>query len=115
MFRRALTKQLNQGGHVGELDQDEARAIGWIQKASRPVSAFEDASVVCDVLDALAGSPHLPSTSRGGAGCCTAPLGYAVRKKRLDKNPLSKPNLPEDWTPPQAPRRLPAPTSSPPR
>ena len=30
-------------------------------------------------------------------------LGYAVRKKRLDKNPLSKGDLPEDWTPPQAP------------
>jgi hypothetical protein len=30
-------------------------------------------------------------------------LGYAVRKKRLDKNPLSKGNLPEDWTAPQAP------------
>jgi hypothetical protein len=26
-------------------------------------------------------------------------LAYAVRKKRLDKNPLSKGNLPEGWTP----------------
>jgi hypothetical protein len=30
-------------------------------------------------------------------------LGYAVRKKRLTTNPLSKANLPEGWTAPQAP------------
>src|ERR1700728_2681166 len=30
-------------------------------------------------------------------------LGYAVRKKRLEKNPVSKGNLPEGWTPPTAP------------
>jgi hypothetical protein len=30
-------------------------------------------------------------------------LGYAVRKKRLSTNPLSKGNLPEGWTAPQAP------------
>src|SRR5262249_13705557 len=30
-------------------------------------------------------------------------LGYAVRKKRLEKNPLSKGNLPEGWTPPERP------------
>ena len=27
-------------------------------------------------------------------------LAYAVRKKRLEVNPLSKANLPEGWTPP---------------
>ena len=30
-------------------------------------------------------------------------LAYAVRKKRLAVNPLSKANLPEGWTPPEAP------------
>jgi hypothetical protein len=30
-------------------------------------------------------------------------LGYAVRKKRLATNPLSKDNLPERWSAPQAP------------
>ena len=30
-------------------------------------------------------------------------LAYAVRKKRLDKNPLSKGNLPEGWSPPEKP------------
>jgi hypothetical protein len=107
VLRRALTKQLNQGGHAGELDQDEAKAIGWIQRASRPVSAFEDASVVCDVLDALAvnldGKPAAPQYFSRRRRVLHRALGYAVRKKRLDKNPLSKSNLPEDWTPPQAP------------
>jgi hypothetical protein len=106
-LRRALTKQLNQGGHAGELDEDEAKAIGWIQKASRPVSAFEDASVVCDVLDALAvkldGQPASPQYFSRRRRVLHRALGYAVRKKRLDKNPLSKSNLPEGWIPPQAP------------
>jgi hypothetical protein len=30
-------------------------------------------------------------------------LAYAVRKKRLSKNPLAKDNLPEGWTPPEKP------------
>jgi hypothetical protein len=64
VLRRALTKKLNQGQHAGDLDQDQAKAIGWITRASRPISAFEDPSVVCDVLDALAlnleGKPASP-------------------------------------------------------
>jgi integrase len=107
ILRRALRKQLNQSGHAGELDQDEAKAIGWITRASRPVSAFEDASVVCDVLDALAvrldGKPAAPEYFSRRRRVLHRALGYAVRKKRLGKNPLSKGNLPEDWTPPQAP------------
>jgi integrase len=107
VLRRALTRQLNQGGHAGEPDEDETKAIRWIQKASRPVSAFEDASVVCDVLDDLAvkldGQPASPQYFSRRRRVLHRALGYAVRKKRLDKNPLSKSNLPEDWTPPQAP------------
>jgi integrase len=107
VLRRALRKQFNQGGHAGELDEDEAKAIGWIKKASRPLSAFEDASVVCDVLDALAvkldGKPAAPEYFSRRRRVLHRALGYAVRKKRLEKNPLSKGNLPEDWTPPQAP------------
>jgi hypothetical protein len=30
-------------------------------------------------------------------------LGHAVRKKRLDKNPLNKSNLPEGWVAPEKP------------
>ncbi len=107
VLRRALRKQLNQGGYPGELDQDEGKAIAWIHKASRPVSAFEDASVVCDVLDALAarldGKPAAPEYFSRRRRVVHRALGYAVRKKRLDKNPLSKGNLPDGWIPPQTP------------
>jgi hypothetical protein len=68
------------------------------------VRAFEDASVVCDVLDALAvnldGSPAAPEYFSRRRRVLHKALGYAVRKKRLEKNPLSKGNLPEGWTPP---------------
>ena len=107
VLRRALTKTLNQGEHAGELDEDEAKAIAWITRASRPLSALQDPAVVCDVLDALAvrldGKPAAPLYFSRRRRVLHRALGYAVRKKRLDKNPLSKGNLPEDWTPPQAP------------
>jgi hypothetical protein len=107
VLRRALRKELNQGGHAGVLDEDEARAIAWIARASRPVSALEDPSVVCDVLDALAvnlnGKPAAPEYFSRRRRLLHRVFGYAVRKKRLSKNPLSKGNLPEGWTPPQAP------------
>jgi integrase len=71
------------------------------------VSALEDPSVVCDVLDALAvnlnGKPAAPEYFSRRRRVLHRALGYAVRKKRLTKNPLSKGNLPEGWTPPQAP------------
>ena len=107
VLRRALMKTLNQGEHAGELAEDEAKAIAWITKASRPLSAIQDPAVVCDVLDALAvrldGKPAAPLYFSRRRRVLHRALGYAVRKKRLDKNPLSKGNLPEDWTPPQAP------------
>jgi hypothetical protein len=62
--------------------------------------------VVCDMLDALAvkldGKPASPQDFSRRRRVLHRALGYAVRKKRLDKNPLSKPNLPEGWIPPQA-------------
>jgi hypothetical protein len=36
------------------LDDAERKALAWLEKAFRPVSAFENGAVVCDVLDALA-------------------------------------------------------------
>lgn len=88
VLRRALRKQLNQGGHAGELDQDETKAIGWITKASRPVSAFEDASVVCDVLDALAvnldGTASAPMyfSRRRSPACSPAAMTSAAARAR---------------------------------
>lgn len=107
VLRRALRKKLNQGQHAGELGEDEAKAIAWILRASRPVSALEDPSVVADILDALAvnlnGKPAAPGYFSRRRRLLHRVLGYAVRKKRLSKNPLSKSNLPEGWTPPEAP------------
>ncbi len=64
VLRGALRKKINQGSHAGTLTEDEAKAIAWLDKASRPMSAFEDAATVCDVLDALAvnldGRPAAP-------------------------------------------------------
>jgi hypothetical protein len=64
VLRAALRKKLNQGDYLSPLTDDEVKAITWLKRASRPVRAFEDASVVCDVLDALAvnldGSPAAP-------------------------------------------------------
>jgi integrase len=107
VLRTALRKSLNQGGHAGEPDDAQAKALAWLEKASRPVSAFGDDAVVCDVLDALAvnlnGMRAAPEYFSRRRRVLHRVLGYAVRKKRLDKNPVSKHNLPEGWTPPQAP------------
>ena len=107
VLRSALRKELNQGEHAGELDEDEARAIGWIARASRPVGSLADPAVVCDILDALTvnlnGKPAAPEYFSRRRRVMHRALAYAVRKKRLANNPLSKANLPEGWTPPEAP------------
>jgi len=106
-LRRALRKTLNQGSHTDPLDHDETKAIAWIQRASRPVSTLEDPAVVADVLDALAvrldGKPASPEYFSRRRRVLHKCLGYAVRKKRLGSNPLSKANLPEGWTAPAKP------------
>ena len=107
VLRAALRKELVQGANGGEPDEDEARALAWIARASRPVSALGDPSVAADVLDALArkldGSPASPSYFSRRRRVVHRALGYAVRKKRLGANPLSKAAQPEGWTPPEAP------------
>jgi hypothetical protein len=107
LLRAALRKDLNQGQHAGEPDKDEARALAWLKRASRPVSSLEDPSVVADVLDALAarldGKPASPQYFSRRRRVLHKALAYAVRKKRLSKNPLAKDNLPEGWTPPEKP------------
>jgi integrase len=63
--------------------------------------------VVCDILDALTvnlnGKPAAPEYFSRRRRVMHRALAYAVRKKRLAANPLSKLNLPEGWTPPEAP------------
>lgn len=107
VLRAALRKKLNQDANGGEPDEDEARALTWIARASRPVSALSDPSVAADVLDALArkldGSPASPSYFSRRRRVVHRALGYAVRKKRLSANPLSKAAPPQGWTTPEAP------------
>lgn len=107
VLRRALTKDLNPSQHAAALGQDEARAITWLEKASRTVRALEDTSVVCDVLDSLAinldGQAAAAQYFSRRRRVLHKVLGYAVRKGRLEKNPVGKGNLPEGWSPPPKP------------
>ena len=107
MLRKALWKQLNQGEHAGALDEAETRALVWLEKASRPISVFKDESVVCDILGALAvnldGTRAAPEYFSRRRCVLHRVLGYAVRKKRLGTNPVSKHNLPESWIAPESP------------
>ena len=107
VLRKALWKDLNQGDHAGQLSEAESHALAWLEKASQPVSAFRDESTVCDVLDVLKvnldGASSAPEYFSRRRRVVHKMLGYAVRKKRLDVNPVSKKNLPESWTPPEAP------------
>jgi integrase len=106
-LRRALWKHLNQSQHAELLYPDETKAIAWLEKASRPVSALKDEAVVCDVLDVLAtnldGTRSAPEYFSRRRRALHRALAYAIRKKRLDTNPLSMANLPDTWTPPDAP------------
>ena len=67
------------------------------------MSAFENDAVVCDVLDGLAvnldGTQAAPEYFSRRRRVLHRVLGYAVRKQRLETNPLSKGNLPDSWTP----------------
>jgi len=83
-LRAALRKQLNQGHHAGTLTGDEAKAITWLTKASRPISALDDPAIVCELLDALAvrldGSPAAPEYFSRRRRVLHRALAYAVRR-----------------------------------
>jgi integrase len=104
-LRAALRKDFNHG-RPAALSPDETRAVIWVKRASLPISAFNDDSVVTDVLDALAsrldGTPAAPDYYARRLRVTRTCLSYAVRKKRLQKNPLLAANLPEHWNPPKA-------------
>ena len=110
VLRLALRKGLNRGQNASDLNQAEARALAWLARASRPVSALADDRVVWDVLDALAtrldGRPAAPDYFARRRKVLHLVLGYAVRKRRLTKNPLSQPNLPPGWTAPDKPEEV---------
>ena len=105
ILRAALRKDFNHG-QPAALAPDETRAIAWLKRASLPLSALNDDSVVTDVLDALAacldGTPAAPDYYARRLRVTRTCLSYAIRKKRLTRNPLLAANLPEHWTPPKA-------------
>ena len=67
-------------------------ALRWLARASVPVSALEEASMVSRALDAcgrkLDGSAAAPQYYRRRRRTFYAALKYAVREKRLSANPL---------------------------
>lgn len=108
VLRHALRKALNQNEHARRPDEEERRALEWLERASLPVSALNDGAVVSDMLDVLAkcldGSTAAPDYFARRRRVMHRVLAYAVRKKRLGLNPLSKGNLPEGWSPPGKPQ-----------
>jgi integrase len=110
VLRLAVRRALNQNPHARQPDADHHRALAWLERASLPISALDDAAVVSDLLDilgrkldgTLASADYFSRRRR----VMHRALGYAVRKKRLAVNPLSKANLPEGWTAPMAPEDI---------
>ena len=107
VLRLAVRHALNRNEHARAPDAAELRALGWLKRASLPVSALEDPEVTFELLDAfgrkLDGSPASPDYFSRRRRVMHRVLGYAVRKKRLSANPLNKANLPEGWSVPLAP------------
>jgi Phage integrase family len=107
VLRLAVRRALNQNEHARQPDNDERRALGWLERASLPVSSLDDPATVSDLLDVLGrkldGTPASPDYFSRRRRVMHRVLGYAVRKKRLAVNPLSKSNLPEGWSAPHAP------------
>ena len=107
VLRLAVRRALNQNEHAVKPDEAERRALAWLERASLPVSALNDGDLVADLLDTLAkcldGTPTAPDYFARRRRVMHSLLAYAVRKKRLAENPLSKGNLPEGWSPPGKP------------
>ena len=122
VLRHALRHALNQNPHARPPDDAELRALAWLERASLPISALDDPSVVSELLDVLSrkldGTPAAPDYYSRRRRVMHRVLSYAVRKKRLDVNPLGKAYLPEGWSarpPPKTsstPARSAAPTWS---
>ncbi len=116
VLRLAVRHALNQNTHATGPDAEERRALAWLKRASLPISTLADPAVASDLLDALGrkldGSPAAPDYFSRRRRVMHRVLGYAVRKKRLAVNPLSKPNLPEGWSAPLAPEDVVDPSRS---
>jgi integrase len=107
LLRLAVRRALNQNEHAKAPDSAELRALAWLERASLPISALEDPDLAGELLEVLSrkldGTPAAPDYFSRRRRVMHRVLGYAVRKRRLAVNPLSKANLPEGWSAPRPP------------
>src|SRR5205823_5714910 len=102
-LRRALygwsfnTIERSAGGPPKEI----AAAVAWMRRASRPVSALRDLTLVRRVLDALTlrtdGKPAAATTVARKRAVFYNALGYAVERNLLPGNPIDR----VQWTAPE--------------
>lgn len=82
------------------------RALAWLQAASLPVTALDDAELVRKALNALAvkldGQAAAATTVRRKRAVFYNCLGYAVERRLLTANPVDK----VQWTAPQVPHTV---------
>jgi integrase len=86
---------------AAEPPRDLAGAITWIRRASRPVSALRDLTLMRRVLDALAlkldGKPAAATTVARKRAVVYNALGFAVERNLLPANPVDR----VQWTAPE--------------
>ena len=109
MLRLALRHSLNQNEHAPRPGPVGKQALGWLERASLPISALDDPAVISELLDVLSrkldGTPAA-SDYFSRRRVMHRVFSYAVRKKRLRGNPLGKARLPEGWSAPPGPEDL---------
>jgi integrase len=110
VLRLALRHSLNQNEHAPRPGPAGKQALGWLERASLPISALDDPAVISELLDVLSreldGTPAAPDYFSRRRRVMHRVFSYAVRKKRLRGNPLSKTHLPEGWSAPPGPEDL---------
>jgi hypothetical protein len=94
-LRLAVRHALNLNEHARRPDAAELRALGWLKRASLPVSALGDPEVTFDLLDTLGrkldGSPASPDYY--SRRLLPAPPGHApgARLRRTEETPEREP------------------------
>ena len=102
MLRRALFGwAFNPGARGQDPPREITAALGWVGRASLPVSALDDPATVRLALGAcaktLTGKPAAGSTQRRKRSVFYNALGYAVEQGHLASNPVDR----IQWTHPR--------------
>jgi integrase len=78
----------------GQPPRDIARAVGWLERNTREVGDLAEPAVVRRMLDALAlridGSPAAPGTVQRERGVLVNVAEYAIERKLLSHNPITR-------------------------